>query len=74
MFSHLHLPLAPEVNKILWFSVLYAHSKEQTNVVEKVPKKPHSLDAYSLTFSGLSCKILLQTCERIKKTISPLKC
>ena len=29
MFSHLHLPLAQEVNKILWFSVLYAHSKEK---------------------------------------------
>ena len=42
-------------------------------MVEKVPKKHHSLDAYSLTFSGLSCRMLLQTCERIKKTISPLK-
>ena len=74
LFSHLHFPLAPAVNKILWFSVLCAQSKEknieQANAVEKVPKKHHSLYAYSLTFSGLSCKILVQTCERITQPVT----
>ena len=35
-------------------------------MVEKVPKKRHSLEAYSLTFSNLEM-------GKIKKTISPLK-